>query len=271
MSTPDVTIYFDHQRGLQSPVMPDLFGHGHFDDKPPLERYTNSFVFYASITNQLRQLVVENCQHRCDVDPPMHGRVLTRFAFERSLSCSFASFHETFLQLLRYRWGMWRIEPLSCCVNCMMKFIGTIAFPVNRAPVSIVSLIAASGRFDFDYDNGVEYLRRTGYGGGALKVPLLRYTAAPARTPAHTQAFEEALSRPMVERAAFELARPRMAEISIALCDLNLPVLLVVLIIEEACKLAATRFRRGHSWELAATIKHWFDKDRQPKKRRTGQ
>ena len=70
-----------------------------------------------------------------------------------------------------------------------------------------------------------------------------------------------ALSRRAVESAALEIARPRMAEICFALQELRLPALVTVLLIEEACWLAGTEFRRAHTWAIAATVKHWLDKN----------
>lgn len=54
------------------------------------------------------------------------------------------------------------------------------------------------------------------------------------------------------------------------LCFNNESTLLMVLIIEEACWMAATEFRRYHTWTLAATVKHWREQlaSKQPRKRR---
>lgn len=73
--------------------------------------------------------------------------------------------------------------------------------------------------------------------------------------------FNHSISRPAVEHAALQIARPRMLEICIALQHLRLPALVTVLLIEEACWLAGTEFRRAHTWAIAAKVKHWHDKN----------
>ena len=69
--------------------------------------------------------------------------------------------------------------------------------------------------------------------------------------------YAQAISRHAVELSGYRFMRARMTEICVALQDLELPVLLLVLLIEEACWLAGTQFRRFHTWSLAATVKHW--------------
>ena len=87
----------------------------------------------------------------------------------------------------------------------------------------------------------------------------------------HTyQRYTAALRKYPLDKAALNIMCPRMTEICIAMQDLGLPTLLMVLIIEEACWMAATEFRRYHTWTLAATVKHWREQlaSKQPRKRR---
>ena len=75
-----------------------------------------------------------------------------------------------------------------------------------------------------------------------------------------TANYGYAAHRKTVECAALEIMRPRMTEICIGMQPLGLPALLTVLLIEEACWVPGTEFRRAHTWAIAATVKHWRKK-----------
>lgn len=82
----------------------------------------------------------------------------------------------------------------------------------------------------------------------------------PKRAPSLITLYAHATHRKTVECAALDIMRSRMIEICIGLQALDLPALLVAKVLENACRVPGTKFRRAHTWAVAATVKHWHDK-----------
>ena len=267
MTDPDIKIYFARPAHMNLTDFDTIASQYYLagevlgQEQPP--QFKDSFYLHSLVLDNLLLHIVE-------YDLVNHG--CTDYSTPRA-SCLAVGLSETILDIFCSYGRIWRRRPnISHCRACLFRILHMNAFRMSgfdSTPVSIISLIAIVSRFDRDYDFATtlhehpRLLRRP----NSPCVSYLRYTTALATNPVHIQAFARALSRPMIERAAFELARPHMTEICIGLQELNLPALLVVFIIEEASKLEFTRFRRAHTWELACTVKHWHDRDERAAKK----
>lgn len=69
-------------------------------------------------------------------------------------------------------------------------------------------------------------------------------------------AWRLSVTKSELKAAAFDVQRDRMAEICLALQSMQLPALLLVLILREACTATETRLRFSHCWAVATKVKH---------------